>query len=52
MIARIWRGRTTAADKDAYFAYLQKTGLKGYASVPGNHGVWTLCRVHEGRNLF
>ena len=52
MIARIWRGRTKAADKDAYFAYLQKTGLKDYASIPGNRGVWTLCRVHEGAAEF
>jgi hypothetical protein len=33
MIARIWRGTIREADKDTYFDYLQKTGLKEYASV-------------------
>ncbi len=33
MIARIWRGSTREADKDIYFEYLQKTGLKEYASI-------------------
>jgi hypothetical protein len=35
MIARIWRGVTREADKDTYFEYLQETGLKQYASAPG-----------------
>ncbi|MBV8050190.1 MAG: antibiotic biosynthesis monooxygenase, partial [Acidobacteriaceae bacterium] len=52
MIARIWRGVTTEADKDSYFAYLQKTGLKEYAAIPGNCGVWTLRRVAEGKCEF
>ena len=38
MIARIWRGVTREADKDTYFEYLQETGLKEYASIPGNRG--------------
>ena len=52
MIARIWRGMTREADKDAYFEYLQKTGLKEYAGTPGNRGVWTLCRVQDGKAQF
>jgi hypothetical protein len=40
MIARIWRGMTRENDQDTYFEYLQKTGLKEYAAVPGNLGVW------------
>jgi heme-degrading monooxygenase HmoA len=52
MIARIWRGATREADKDIYFEYLQKTGLKEYASVPGNQGVWVLRRVYEGKSEF
>lgn len=52
MIARIWKGVTREADKDEYFEYLQKTGLKEYASVPGNQGVWTLRRVADGRAEF
>ena len=49
MIARIWRGVTREADKDTYFEYLQKTGLKEYASIPGNQGVWVLRRVDDGQ---
>jgi heme-degrading monooxygenase HmoA len=52
MIARIWRGITREADKDTYFEYLQKTGLKEYASIPGNQGVWVLRRVHDGKSEF
>ena len=52
MIARIWRGATREAHKDTYFEYLQKTGLKEYASIPGNQGVWVLRRVYEGKSEF
>ena len=52
MIARIWRGVTREADKDTYFEYLQETGLKEYASIPGNRGVWVLRRVCDGRAEF
>lgn len=52
MIARIWRGVTREDDKDTYFAYLQKTGLKEYASIPGNQGVWVLRRVYDGKCDF
>ena len=52
MIARIWKGTTREADKDTYFEYLKKTGLKEYADIPGNRGVWTLRRVHNGKSEF
>ncbi len=52
MIARIWTGATREADKDTYFAYLQKTGLKEYEATPGNRGVWVLRRVHERKSEF
>ena len=52
MIARIWRGVTREADKDTYFEHLQKTGLKEYASVSGNQGVWVLRRVDDGKSEF
>jgi hypothetical protein len=42
MIGRIWRGVVREQDKDTYFEYLQETGIKEYASVPGNRGVWVL----------
>ena len=53
MIARIWRGATREADKDTYFEYLQKTGLKEYAVHPRQSGCvgFTAClrrqiRIH------
>jgi len=52
MIARIWRGVTHESDKDTYFKYLQETGLKEYTDTPGNRGVWTLCRVYDGKAEF
>lgn len=52
MIARIWRGFTRESDKDIYFEYLQKTGLKEYASTPGNRGVQVLRRVQNGKAEF
>jgi heme-degrading monooxygenase HmoA len=52
MIARIWRGFTRESDKDTYFEYLQKTGLKEYASIPGNRGVQVLRRVQNGKAEF
>ena len=52
MIARIWRGVTRESDKDTYFQYLQETGLKEYTETPGNRGVWTLRRVHDGKAEF
>jgi len=52
MIARIWRGVTRESDQDTYFEYLQQTGLKEYASIPGNQGVWVLRRVREGKAVF
>jgi heme-degrading monooxygenase HmoA len=52
MIARIWTGATRESDKDRYYEYLKKTGLKEYASIPGNRGVWTLRRVADGKCVF
>lgn len=52
MIARIWRGFTRESDQDTYFEFLKQTGLKDYASTPGNHGVWCLRRVRDGKAEF
>jgi heme-degrading monooxygenase HmoA len=52
MIARLWRGVTRESDKDTYFEYLKQTGLKEYASIPGNQGVWVLRRVSGGEAEF
>lgn len=44
MIARIWKGAVRTQDGDAYANYMQKTGIPGYTSTPGNRGVWMLRR--------
>ena len=44
MIARIWKGAVKKSDGDAYAAYMQETGIAGYAETPGNRGVWMLRR--------
>lgn len=52
MIARIWRGATSAADGDAYVDYLNRTGVPGYAATPGNQGVHMLRRNEGDRCEF
>jgi heme-degrading monooxygenase HmoA len=53
MIARVWRGVVAAQDGDAYAAYMQDTGIAGYAATPGNQGVWMLRRaVDEGEEFM
>lgn len=47
MIARTWHGRVPVEKADAYYAYLQRTGLADYAATPGNRGV-TVLRRDEG----
>ncbi len=44
MIARTWHGRVPAAKADDYYRYLERTGLPGYRSTPGNCGVLVLRR--------
>ena len=44
MIARSWRGAVRTADAEAYAAYIDETGMKHYASTPGNRGAWMLAR--------
>ena len=44
MIARSWRGAVRTADAEAYAAYIDETGMKEYASTPGNRGAWMLTR--------
>ena len=47
MIARIWRGVTSAEKAEQYFEYLMETGLKDYRTVPGNRGVQVLRRTYH-----
>ncbi|HMD78454.1 MAG TPA: hypothetical protein VKF39_00555 [Nitrososphaerales archaeon] len=44
MIARIWRGTTKSRKAPAYLRYLERTGLKEYASTKGNLGTCVLTR--------
>jgi heme-degrading monooxygenase HmoA len=44
MIARSWRGAVKTADAEAYAAYIDETGMRHYASTPGNRGAWMLTR--------
>ena len=52
MIARTWHGRVPAAKADAYFAYLQRTGIPDYQRTPGNRGVYVFRRVEGGEAHF
>lgn len=47
MIARIWRGRTSAGKADAYHRYLEATGLQEYRSTEGNRGVFVFRRIED-----
>jgi len=49
MIARTWRGATTAEDADTYLEYLRETGFQQYRATPGNLGVFGLRRIVDGR---
>ena len=44
MIARSWRGAVRPDDAEAYAHYIDDTGMKEYASTPGNQGAWMLQR--------
>jgi heme-degrading monooxygenase HmoA len=52
MIARIWRGRTRAADAEAYTAFLERTGLADYRATPGNAGALVLRRLEDDTAEF
>jgi len=53
-IARTWRGATTAADADAYLAYLNQPGVGAaeYRRTPGNRGAVVLRRIKGDRAEF
>jgi heme-degrading monooxygenase HmoA len=52
MIARTWRGWTSAADADRYVGYLHEAGVREYRETPGNRGVLVLRRVVGDRAEF
>lgn len=45
MIGRTWHGRVPTEKADAYYTYLQRTGLSDYVKTPGNRGVYVLRRT-------
>jgi heme-degrading monooxygenase HmoA len=52
VVARIWRGWTSAADADAYVDYLNETGIPEYRQTPGNRGAWILRRREGDQSEF
>jgi heme-degrading monooxygenase HmoA len=52
VIARTWRGWTSAADADRYADYVNETGVRGLAGTEGNRGVYMLRRIDGDRAEF
>ena len=52
MIARIWQGSTRPGMGQAYFSYLQKTGLKEYRETKGFKDVLVLTRDLEDQTEY
>jgi heme-degrading monooxygenase HmoA len=52
MIARTWRGATSAHDADAYVQYLLETGLAEFRQTEGNRGALALRRIEGDRAEF
>ena len=44
MIARTWHGAVPVEKADAYYAYLEKTGIADCQKTPGNLGAYVLRR--------
>ena len=52
MIARSWRGTTSATDADAYLEYLHRTGLAAFRTTQGNRGALALRKIEGDRAEF
>ncbi len=52
MIARTWRGWTSADDADRYADYVNETGVRGLGATEGNRGVYMLRRIEGDRAEF
>lgn len=52
MIVRMWSGQVKSEDAEEYEAYMQETGLPGYARVSGNRGILMLRRSIDDRVEF
>ena len=52
MIARTWHGVTPAEKADAYYDYLEASGVKAYRATVGNLGVYVFRRIEGDRAHF
>ena len=52
MIARKWHGMVPSEKAEDYHAFLLKTGLKDYAAVEGNRGVFLFKRTEGNITHF
>jgi heme-degrading monooxygenase HmoA len=52
MIARVWRGATSAVDAHEYLEYLDRTGHVDYRRIAGHRRTITLRRMHGQRAEF
>jgi heme-degrading monooxygenase HmoA len=52
MIARVWHGVVPEDKADEFLDYVNRTGVPGLRSTPGNLGVMVFRRVEQGRVHF
>jgi len=52
MIARVWHGVVGEDKADEYLDYVNRTGVPGLSSTPGNLGVMVFRRVEQGTVHF
>jgi heme-degrading monooxygenase HmoA len=52
MIARAWHGVVPESEGNAYFDYLQRTGIPDLKATVGNRGVYVLRRTVDAQAHF
>ena len=52
MIVRIWRGRATSANADAYHHHVTTTVFPALTGIPGHRGAYLLRREMDGEVEF
>jgi heme-degrading monooxygenase HmoA len=52
MIARVWHGVAPEDKAEGFLDYVNRTGVPGLTSTPGNVGVMVFRRVEGGRVHF
>src|SRR6478735_2795733 len=48
MIVRIWHGKTSSANAEAYMNYVLQTGIKDYRATPGNLNAQVWQKQEDG----